>query len=246
MRVFFLLLLVANIFLSSVEAKVRMRNEHQEEDKAFWARMLQETLDSLPPVPVPTAIPVAPPSPAPVTPTTAPISPTFAPVAPTLPPVAPTSAPVTPTQAPVQPTPAPVAPTPAPVQPTLAPVAPTPSPVSPTPAPVILTPSPTLSSTILPTSTNLTISIDRVYYTVQTDSIENSTVFADTTMFVPLWDGDIESAPNDIVCFIGEAIDLDANVTSFLWGGPDCTAANGCGVHIHEGFDCTNFDTQGR
>jgi hypothetical protein len=39
---------------------------------------------------------------------------------------------------------------------------------------------------------------------------------------------------------------LETNITSFLWGGDACTAENGCGVHVHEGFDCTDVESQGK
>ena len=47
------------------------------------------------------------------------------------------------------------------------------------------------------------------------------------------------------VCFMGSAVDLEADLVSTLnTGGDDCTAENGCGAHIHEGMDCTNSTTQ--
>jgi len=52
---------------------------------------------------------------------------------------------------------------------------------------------------------------------------------------------------NDVVCFGGSATNLpDSGVVSAYGGvgGPDCTSANGCGVHIHSGSDCTNTTTQ--
>ncbi|KAG7374118.1 copper/zinc superoxide dismutase SODC [Nitzschia inconspicua] len=113
---------------------------------------------------------------------------------------------------------------------------PTQAPMTPTYAPTAEVDPPIIS--------NATIFMDRVYFTVSTYSLDNSTAFSETSLFVPIWDGDIDSAPNDIVCFIGEGFELDKNVTSFLWGGPDCQVANGCGVHVHEGFDCANDDTQ--
>eukprot|EP00618_Florenciella_parvula_P035043 CAMPEP_0119529680 /NCGR_PEP_ID=MMETSP1344-20130328/43646_1 /TAXON_ID=236787 /ORGANISM="Florenciella parvula, Strain CCMP2471" /LENGTH=165 /DNA_ID=CAMNT_0007569375 /DNA_START=148 /DNA_END=645 /DNA_ORIENTATION=- len=48
---------------------------------------------------------------------------------------------------------------------------------------------------------------------------------------------------NGIVTGFSQANHLEANVDST--NGVDCTAANGCGMHIHEGDACTNTTTQG-
>jgi hypothetical protein len=251
--------MVAASLLRHGEAETQWKSSVNDEDKAFWARTLQEMVDSLPPPPVeaPVPAPVAPPSFATVAPVPAPVAPpSSATVAPVPAPVAPVPAPV---PAPIAPVSAPIA---SPVAPIASPVAPIASPVAPISPPQTNRPTATPVETPGPTfdlgptapvaplpgqnvTQNVTIVMERVYYTALTEALDNATAFSDTTLFVPLWDGDIDSPPNDVVCFIGEGYDLDTNVTSFLWGGPDCTAANGCGVHVHEGFDCENDDTQG-
>lgn len=201
----------------SVKRKSRESIFEKTEDNGFWATTLLEVMDSLPPAPFPTFAPIPPVDPIP----TPSISPTIRTPAPVFPPVAT----MTPTETPLAPLPM-FYPDPT-AQPTLV-------------------PSPATLAPVAPSASNATILMDRVYFTVLTDSLDNSTVISDTTLFVPIWDGDIGDAPNDVVCFTGEAFDLDAYVTSFLWGGPDCTATNGCGVHVHQGFDCTGSETQGK
>jgi hypothetical protein len=46
------------------------------------------------------------------------------------------------------------------------------------------------------------------------------------------------------VCFFGFSENLEPNLSSFLFAGPDCDAANGCGVHIHSGYSCDDTMTQ--
>jgi len=68
-----------------------------------------------------------------------------------------------------------------------------------------------------------------------------------TALFVPRWEG-LDSAPNDVVCFVGSVEGLDPDVRSrypYGGGGEDCTEANGCGVHVHSGTDCSTTETQG-
>jgi hypothetical protein len=47
------------------------------------------------------------------------------------------------------------------------------------------------------------------------------------------------------VCFFGKAYGLERELVSFKWVGADCTAGNGCGLHVHSGISCTNSTTQG-
>ena len=83
---------------------------------------------------------------------------------------------------------------------------------------------------------------DAVYFTVATMGINNSTVMTDTTIMVPMWD----ASPSDVVCFVGTGEGLEPDLMSIYGGGgDDCTAANGCGVHIHSGFGCANSTEQG-
>ena len=42
----------------------------------------------------------------------------------------------------------------------------------------------------------------------------------------------------DSVCFYGTATGLEAELTSYVIGGDDCTATYGCGVHVHSGTSC--------
>jgi hypothetical protein len=104
---------------------------------------------------------------------------------------------------------------------------------------------PTPPPTSPPSVHNVTVTMERNYFSVQSKPLDYSGVASSSTLFVPIWEGDIEDAPNDVVCFVGEGYDLEANITSYLLGGPDCTAENGCGVHIHDGFDCNSTETQG-
>jgi Cu/Zn superoxide dismutase len=49
------------------------------------------------------------------------------------------------------------------------------------------------------------------------------------------------------VCFFGTANALERELVSFKADpvGTDCTAGNGCGLHVHSGISCTNSTTQG-
>ncbi len=49
------------------------------------------------------------------------------------------------------------------------------------------------------------------------------------------------------VCFFGEAYGLERELVSVRADpiGTDCTAGNGCGLHVHSGISCTNSTTQG-
>ena len=80
------------------------------------------------------------------------------------------------------------------------------------------------------------------YFTVTTTGINGASVETETTLFVPMWD----ESPNDVICFVGSGEGLEPDLAStYGGGGTDCTAANGCGVHIHSGFGCTDSSAQG-
>lgn len=74
-------------------------------------------------------------------------------------------------------------------------------------------------------------------YVVQTDPLGDSGVESSVTAIVGT-DGD------DHICVYGKATGLETNLLSFLEDGENCTAANGCGAHVHAGMDCTNSTTQ--
>jgi len=60
--------------------------------------------------------------------------------------------------------------------------------------------------------------------------------------------GEVVAAPvtgTDMICFYGYALDLEPDLLSHLTGeGSNCTAANGCGVHVHAGTSCESKETQ--
>mmetsp|Transcript_13379 Transcript_13379/g.25166 ORF Transcript_13379/g.25166 Transcript_13379/m.25166 type:complete len:406 (-) Transcript_13379:108-1325(-) len=116
--------------------------------------------------------------------------------------------------------------------------------LAPSDAPVVASPSPTTGTD--PTRPPVTITMERQYFVVSTEPLEeNSMASSEITLFIPKWDGDIASAPNDVVCFVGESYMLETNLTSFLLDGGDCTSTNGCGVHVHSGYDCNGTESQG-
>ena len=87
--------------------------------------------------------------------------------------------------------------------------------------------------------------VNATYYSAVTASLSSSSVTSNNVLFVPKWT-DVTTAPNDVVCFVGSAMDLENSLMSTNGGGGDaCTAANGCGVHIHSGTSCDDKDTQG-
>lgn len=43
----------------------------------------------------------------------------------------------------------------------------------------------------------------------------------------------------------GRAQNLERDLRNPSMGGSDCVAVNGCGVHVHAGFSCDNFTSQG-
>jgi len=52
-------------------------------------------------------------------------------------------------------------------------------------------------------------------------------------------------AASDKVIGAGSAMGLEASLADPSVGGSDCTAMNGCGVHVHSGTACTDATTQG-
>jgi len=135
-----------------------------------------------------------------------------------------------------------------PLHPTISPIAPSKVPTDihtiPPIGPPSMIPSPIPSS--VPSFTKPIINPSASYYFASTMPLgDSTTVTSETTLFVPQWSG-LESAPKDVVCFVGSATALEQDIKSFnAGGGTDCTAANGCGVHVHAGFDCSDKETQG-
>lgn len=72
-----------------------------------------------------------------------------------------------------------------------------------------------------------------------------------STMTSPLGDDSMVEAEAYVVgddmfmCYAGMARGLEQNVMSFMSGGMDCNATNGCGTHVHMGDSCESVDTQG-
>ncbi|KAG7368154.1 hypothetical protein IV203_030897 [Nitzschia inconspicua] len=88
------------------------------------------------------------------------------------------------------------------------------------------------------------ISMATLFFTATTTPLSDSGVTSTSTLFIPLWNN-LNGAPNDVVCFVGKADGLETDVASFYGGGGEqCQAANGCGVHVHAGTDCTSTETQ--
>ena len=88
-------------------------------------------------------------------------------------------------------------------------------------------------------------SMNALFYVASTVPLGESTVSSSTALFVPIWD-DMDTAPNDVVCFVGSGFDLEPDLLSANGGGgTDCTAGNGCGVHIHSGMGCEDKEAQG-
>jgi len=89
------------------------------------------------------------------------------------------------------------------------------------------------------------MSMNALYYVAATMPLGDSTVTSNTVLFVPQWD-DLDNAPNDVVCFVGSAMGLESDLKSVNGGGGlNCSAKNGCGVHIHSGSSCTDSAAQG-
>jgi uncharacterized surface protein with fasciclin (FAS1) repeats len=94
------------------------------------------------------------------------------------------------------------------------------------------------------------VSMSAVFYVASTTPFGmSSSVTSNTTLFIPQWDG-LKNAPNDVVCFVGKASDLEPDIRSVYggwgwgWSG-DCAVENGCGARIHTGDDCTDTASQG-
>ena len=88
------------------------------------------------------------------------------------------------------------------------------------------------------------IAMATLFFGVTTAPLSGSNVTSETSLFIPHWDG-LDTAPNDVVCFVGKAEGLEEDIASFYEGGGEqCQAANGCGVHVHAGTDCTSVETQ--
>merc|ERR1712238_510953 len=97
-------------------------------------------------------------------------------------------------------------------------------------------------------SMSMDIDMTQVYFTAQTTPLGDGEVTSETTMFIPQWTGlSAAAAPNDVVCFVGSATKLEADIDSVYGGGSgtQCSATNGCGVHVHAGTSCENTETQG-
>lgn len=83
------------------------------------------------------------------------------------------------------------------------------------------------------------------YFMASTVPLSGSGITSNTVLFIPQWKG-VDNAPKDVVCFVGSASGLETDIFSANGGGGSaCTAANGCGVHVHSGTDCETSETQG-
>jgi len=98
-------------------------------------------------------------------------------------------------------------------------------------------------------SMSMDIVMRQVFYVATTTPLGENEVESSTTLFIPQWTGLSEMAtPNDVVCFTGSATQLEADIESVYGGGDNatqCSAANGCGVHVHTGTSCEDTETQG-
>jgi hypothetical protein len=77
-------------------------------------------------------------------------------------------------------------------------------------------------------------------YTTYTEPLGDATVTSNITAI-----SGIKEA--DQVCFFGMAYGLERELVSVMANpaGPDCTASNGCGLHMQSGTACTDSTTQG-
>ena len=94
----------------------------------------------------------------------------------------------------------------------------------------------------------ITSEMSTLFFSVKTMPFGDvSTVTSQTNLFIPQWTNLDSPAPKDVVCFVGSADNLESDILSFYGGGgTQCQAANGCGVHVHEGTDCSSVETQGK
>lgn len=84
-----------------------------------------------------------------------------------------------------------------------------------------------------------------MFYAASTMPLGNGNVTSTTSLFIPKMEG-FPMAPSDVVCFVGSAEDLESDIASvYGGGGEDCSAANGCGVHVHAGMGCEDKEAQG-
>lgn len=89
------------------------------------------------------------------------------------------------------------------------------------------------------------MSLNAFFYMASTTPLGESTVSSETALFVPQWVG-VDNAPNDVVCMVGSSFSMEPDLVSINGGGgSDCTAGNGCGVHIHSGMGCEDKAAQG-
>ncbi|CAJ1965219.1 unnamed protein product [Cylindrotheca closterium] len=53
-------------------------------------------------------------------------------------------------------------------------------------------------------------------------------------------------ADTDLICYMGYAMNLEPDLSAFYapHQGPNCTATNGCGTHVHAGTSCDSTETQ--
>jgi len=56
----------------------------------------------------------------------------------------------------------------------------------------------------------------------------------------------VQVGDSDTICYMGYAMNLEPSLSAFYssTAGPDCTATNGCGTHVHAGTSCESSDTQ--
>jgi len=107
----------------------------------------------------------------------------------------------------------------------------------------------------------MNVSMNALYYVASTtpfsalggaaasNGMISSSVTSDTTFFIPQWEG-LDTAPKDIVCFVGSASPLEPEVRSIFggwgWGWKgDCAVDNGCGTHIFTGTGCNGAEEIG-
>jgi peroxiredoxin family protein len=72
-------------------------------------------------------------------------------------------------------------------------------------------------------------------YTANFEQLGDSNVFGEVTIFVT----------SKGLIAAGTALNVERSLLDSSMGGDDCSAANGCGVHVHSGTACTDSTTQG-